>query len=146
MLNNEHRFSFSDVNPSAKKLTRKRTRNPETWHQNIRKKKREAGHEYVDIKGQKHAARSVKGKCDCRMKCFQKINDADQNVIHCSFWKLSDNEKSHFYGKFIQRFPKKRSRPRHLPTQKPEDCYRQYSYNYYFELSGDKVQVCKEFF
>lgn len=49
-----------DIIDNESNLTRKRKREPNMWNQNIRKKKRQSGKEYVDSKGNIQPSRKVK--------------------------------------------------------------------------------------
>lgn len=129
-----------------KHRSRKRKRNINEWKQNVRKRRRQAGLDYHDSKGKPVEMKTVKGQCECRLKCKLKINIEDQKSIHTSFWRLEDQEKAHFYSKFVERTKKDRSRPRVFPQPQAKDSYKQYTLKYYFELNGSRVQVCKTFF
>lgn len=91
-------------------MTRKRHADPDTWRQNVRKKKREAGEEYVDIKGKVHKKRVVGAGCrkgnKCRFKCNVQISNAERQSIHSKFWELNDEGKSHFFNNFTTRVVK----------------------------------------
>lgn len=132
-----------------KKLTRKRQVHREAWKQNVRKRKREGGMPYEDIKGKAHRERSVQGQCgkvQCRLKCAAKINYVDQSNIHKKFWTLSDARKSEFYNKFIERVEKQRCRPRMLPAPNAENAFKKFSLKYYLQIGEEKIKVCKSFF
>lgn len=124
-----------------KNLTRKRQNCPEKWVQNVRKKKREAGQEYVDIKGKTHPMRAVKTGCKntiCRFKCSINISPDQRENIHEAFWRLSDSKKGHFYSKYVIQ---------NLKARKRGDTDRKiFSFEYFLEGNGGKKRVCKEFF
>ncbi|XP_028418647.1 uncharacterized protein LOC114544116 [Dendronephthya gigantea] len=94
-------------------LTRKRQRNPASWKRNIRKNKRQSGEKYINSRGNEQAARSVKTKKDCskcKFKCSSNVTVEDRSAIFNEFWKMSDNEKLHFYGKTTEQESTKSSK------------------------------------
>lgn len=126
------------------KLTRKKKRQPEKWKRNIRKQKRQAGEEYISTKGktvkQKEVIQKTCRSENCPFACGRKLNYAERSDIHKAFWKLTDNEKSHFISKHVVRDFAKRKR-----TDK-EQSHKQFSYQYFFEVNAVRIRVCQEFF
>uniref|UniRef100_A0A6P7H2V9 Uncharacterized protein LOC114345428 n=1 Tax=Diabrotica virgifera virgifera TaxID=50390 RepID=A0A6P7H2V9_DIAVI len=135
-----------EPNRINKERSRKRKKDFNEWKQNVRKRRRQAGLDYVNTKGEHVEMKSVKGQGDCRLKCKLKISIEDQTCIHKRFWQLEDQEKSHFYSKFVQKTEKNRSRPRVFPQPQSKDAYKKYTLKYFFELNNNRVQVCKTFF
>lgn len=136
-LTNDLTQKNSNNDAAVKKITRKRSRNPENWKMNIRKKKRETGQEYTDIKGKIHPERSIKFACKnetCKFKCASNITFEE----HTGYWKLSDSKKGHFYSKYVIRTPKARSRG---STNR-----KSFSFQYFFEVNEKSFRVCKNFF
>ncbi|XP_072399630.1 uncharacterized protein [Diabrotica undecimpunctata] len=136
----------AEPNRINKERSRKRKKDINEWKQNVRKRRRQAGLDYINTKGEPVEMKSVKGQCDCRLKCNLKISIEDQTSIHKHFWQLEDQEKSHFYSKFVQKTEKNRSRPRVFPQPQSKDAYKKYTLKYFFELNNNRVQVCKTFF
>lgn len=126
-----------------KELTRKRTRNPNAWKRNISKKLCQSGQPYQDNKGNVHNARVVKNLKDCenncKYLCGKKISINERQAIHESFWRLSNNEKLHFYGHNTERSDTKR-------TQTKNESRRQFSFKYFFHINDVKIRICKLFF
>ena len=122
-------------------LTRKRKRNPASWKRNIRKNKRQAGEKYINRRGNEQAARSVKTKKDCskcKFRCSCNFSEADRSAIFNEFWKMSDNEKLHFYGKTTTQQPTKSKAG---TTNQKEN-----SISYSLPLNAKNVHVCKVFY
>ncbi|CAG9827554.1 unnamed protein product [Diabrotica balteata] len=88
----------AEPNRINKERSRKRKKDINEWKQNVRKRRRQAGLDYINTKGEPVEMKSVKGQCDCRLKCKLKISIEDQTSIHKHFWQLEDQEKSHFYS------------------------------------------------
>lgn len=142
---NEVLTEAKTINTTVSEKTRKRKRNPEKWKQNVRKLKRQHGHEYTDIKGKNRPARSAKSGMLCHSeKCFfhcsDKITQDERELINRKFWELDDNGKMHFYSKYVQRSLAARKR-----TAK-ESSNKTYTYEYSFAVSGVTTRVCQEFF
>lgn len=98
----------------TKPRSRKRVRCYENWKQNIRKRKRQAGEEYTNVKGNTQPQRKIKitKYChgQCKFSCAEKFSKDEQESIFNDFWKLTDIEKAHFYSITTERNQKKRKR------------------------------------
>ena len=83
------------VSPEKKKRSRKRKAHPENWKKNVRKQLRLSGKEYINAKGQKVDARSLKPhNCQkCRYKCGEKISEVERTNIFKTFWSLGNNDR-----------------------------------------------------
>ena len=122
-------------------FSRKRKRNPASWKRNIRKNKRQAGEKYINSRGNEKAARSIKTKKDCskyKFRCSSNFSEEDRSAIFNEFWKMSDNEKLHFYGKTTTQQPTK-SKARTASRKKN-------SISYSLPLNAQNVHVCKVFY
>lgn len=100
-----------------KKLTRKKSSNPETWQRNVRKRKYQAGEAYVSTKGKtvKEKTLTVKKDClnTCKMKCSTKITNDERQALFSSFYTLkSQNEKTFYIAN---------NTVRHLTARKKND-------------------------
>lgn len=127
---------------STNSRSRKRKRNPDMWKQTIRKRKRQAGLEYVATTGKKRCKREIKRNgCNgtCKFKC-RTFSDAERKDIFHSFWSYNDSEKNAFYSSSIDKIQKGRTRTDSKSSR------RKFSYVYHFPKSSGKVRVCKEFF
>lgn len=76
----------------------------------------------------------------CNFSCTKKITPLERRIIHDQFWKMSDNEKFHFYSKHVERMPDKRKR-----TNKGIN-KNNFSYKYYFQMHSLRLQVCQSYF
>jgi hypothetical protein len=56
------------------------------------------------------------------------------------FWRLSDEKKLHFYAKFVERENTVRKRT------EAEVSRRQNSFTFFFEVDGNRIRVCRDFF
>lgn len=124
---------------------RKTKRNPKSWNQNIRKKKRQSGQEYVNSKGKVQPARKVKpngclNKETCYLNCMENVSFEDRQNINDSFWSLDDGKKYHFYSKHVERFDAIRKRTKNEISKKT------FTYKYNLTINDVRVRVCREFF
>ena len=122
-------------------LTRKRQRNPASWKRNIRKNKRQSGERYINSRGNEQAARSVKTKKDCtkcKFRCSSNVTVEDRSAIFNEFWKMSDNEKLHFYGKTTEQESTKSSK---AGTSRKKN-----NVSYSLPVNAQNVPVCKVFY
>lgn len=130
--------------PLSAKATRsrKRKKNEAEWKQNVRKRRRQSGMEYISSRGQSRRARELKTTKDCRgncrFKCSQHFTQDRREEIFREFWSLTDDEKNVFYGNTVDRSVKEK-------TLK-EKSRRNFSYKYHFRQGLDRVRVCKEFY
>ena len=85
-------------------------RHPETWEGNVRKKQRQAGEQYVNVKGVQVPKKEMLAiSCiDCRCKCSAKIPEHARATIFSDFWSLIDTAKDTFYAKFTEKHEKQR--------------------------------------
>ena len=77
--------------------SRKRKRNYKDWNQTIRKRKRQAGEEYVSSRGKRFRQREVKHRKDCsgkcKYRCTNKITNSEREAFFKEFWGLCDTQK-----------------------------------------------------
>lgn len=127
---------------STPTYTKKKRRLPDTWKQNIRKKLRQAGQEYLSQRGKVMKAKHVKPPCvnSCFYMCTQHFSDSDRNEIFSKFWNLSDEEKNSFYCQFVKKKNVERKRIKGSERKKNTFQYSLYS-------SDDIIHsVCRIFF
>ena len=87
-----------DTQQKAKyrKKTRTKSRKPDEWFQNVKKKKRNSGQAYqYKVRGNSKMiknveARSIGPDCNCRKKCSEKVGRPAIEAIFSDFWKLED--------------------------------------------------------
>lgn len=131
-----------EISPT-KKRNRSLIRNPTTWACNVRKVKHQNGEAYVSRRGkyvpEKHVRNTKNCTTNCRLKCNNKISDADRELIFKAFYSLTANEKKHFLLNTTER---QKTKPMRMGTN-PK---RQYSFKYFFLIRGVRLTVCKNFY
>lgn len=133
---------ITDSNSSSPVTAKSRKRKPDMWVQNIRKKLRESGKEYTNIKKRTMGARQMKESCrsTCFHLCTKNFTKDDRTEIFSGFWRLSDKEKDLFYCKFIKRTIVKRKRI-------PDSTKKKYTFEYYLQAADLRIhRVWKIFF
>lgn len=82
------------------------------WQINVRKKLKACGEKHVNSVKKVVPKRTVGAPCTCRLKCFDKINEAQRTSILSSFNELGNKEKQYLYlGGLISLKPVGRKRP-----------------------------------
>lgn len=83
-----------------KKLTRKRTRNPENWKVNKTKALTVKGKAHTNWKGQFIPEKTIKKTKDCavkcRFKCASKIQDETRQELFDDYHNLSSEQQRYF--------------------------------------------------
>lgn len=79
----------STVLQEAPKEKKKRTRNPENWKKEKRKRAILSGRPYVNTKGELVGPRAIGPDCNCKNKCFQAVNDDNRNAIFNGYYSLN---------------------------------------------------------
>ncbi|XP_050294104.1 uncharacterized protein LOC126734493 [Anthonomus grandis grandis] len=134
------------INETNKKLTRKRQKNTSEWACNIRKTKFDRGLEYISSRKKVVPAREIKNKKDCLQKCLFKcsriISDEQRKEIFKNYYLLSAVEKKNY----ILNTTKVDSPWRRRKGKKPDNSRKKRTFIYYFELNGQPIQVCKDFY
>ncbi|CAC5356571.1 unnamed protein product [Mytilus coruscus] len=141
---NNESTNNEDTNNESKQGSRKRKRQTQNWKQNVRKRYRQSGKEYINAKGKTVESKRIKTRKDCKghckYKCSDKISTSERKRLFDSFWSLNDSAKNVFYSRTVIRYKTKRHR-----TSK-QNSRKQFSYEYNFILGLIKVRVCKEFY
>lgn len=116
--------------------------NKELWGTEIRKRNREMGLSYISVSGKATSDRKMKPPCPekCIQQCTLNFSKTIRQEIHNHFWTLPNEKKREFYSKYVERRNKKRG------TRGKKQTRRTYSFVYYFDLLGNRLQVCKTFF
>lgn len=124
----------------APKEKKKRTRNPENWKKEKRKRAILAGQAYVNTKGELVGPRAIGPDCNCKNKCFLAVSDENRNAIFNGYYSLNsyDEQNAYLYG-LIRRHDIQRKRK---PVSERRTC----SYKYYIRIKGKEIQVCKKAF
>ena len=97
---------------TKEKRGKKRVRRESDWQRNMRKKLKACGEEHVNSVKKFVPKRTVGAPCTCRLKCFDKITEAQRMSIVNSFNKMGTKEKQDLYlGGLISSKPIERKRP-----------------------------------
>ncbi|KAL4240534.1 hypothetical protein ACF0H5_001326 [Mactra antiquata] len=79
---------------------RRKVKNIDTWKKSIRKRRRQAGLDYVSSRGVPMSKKSTRIQKDCKGKCrfacSLSFSDEDINEIHSYFWSMDDDRKMFF--------------------------------------------------
>ena len=109
----------------------------------IRKKQKNAGKEYINMKDKLIPAKKLGEGCDdsCRLKCKSNISLEQRKKIFDEFYKTPDTlSKWHFISECMEVYPKKSCKD---PDKKSK---REYTNKYFFNIKGIKCYVCKPTF
>ncbi|KAK3931243.1 LOW QUALITY PROTEIN: Leucyl/phenylalanyl-tRNA--protein transferase [Frankliniella fusca] len=133
----EQNIPSSDEEPSPKK----RRQRKDTWKVNKIKQLRNSGQAYVNFKGKQVEAKFLKGPCQCRHKCYAKINEDQRQKIHNKIWAIgTPRGQWDFMSKHVEVIGVKRRTTENKPV-------RQWTYKYKFKaMDGPHVYVCREMF
>ena len=110
---------------------------------------RYAGKEYVNFRGQVRPSRKMKPPCDgCQKACTEHISEPQREQLFDNFWDASKdwNEKKRYVVNCIQSRPAANSRARNRPSKTGAKRNKSLRFTYFFEVDGEKVQVCRQFF
>jgi len=128
------------IQPETAKEKKKRTRNPDNWKKEKRKRAILSGQAYVNTKGELVGPRAIGPDCSCKNKCFHAVSDDNRSAIFNGFYSLKsyDEQNAYLYG-LIRRHDIQRKRK---PVSERRTC----SYKYYVRIKGKEIQVCKKAF
>lgn len=135
-----------DGEAKEKRLSRKRTRNPDKWACNIRKENYDRGLEYITSRKKVRPARKIETKKDCIAKCLykcgKKISEEQRKEIFENYYKLNAKEKRMFIVNTTEMIKPERRRK----GKNSENSRKGNSYKYFFIIDGTRIQVCKLFY
>ena len=134
-----HLDEFQSVN---QRRARKRMRSIENWKKSLRKKHRNCGDEYITDRGITKARRKMKKGCGvgCRLNCHGKLLPTERESLFHAFWQQGEvTRQPEFIVKHCSKVPV-RSRKTSGGSR------RKFSLRYSFELNGNAINVCKQFF
>lgn len=123
--------------------TRKRKRSSITWQRNVQKTKRNSGEEYTTLKGKLVPAKTLKNPCNCKKKCFEKIDELDRQAIFADFYSLTKEGKDQFLACNVKEENKQRQR---LRRENSPDSRRKFTRKYSLTKGGGYVEVCQTMF
>ena len=126
-----------------KRLGKKRFREPEKHKKFIRKKRRNAGQEYLSISGKKVAAKTFSNtNCGCKKKCFERIPEVDRQNVFELFWKMGEfSAQNAFICGLVKQNSIKRSRSRNATRNRKSA-----SNEYFVNINNISQKVCKQYF
>jgi hypothetical protein len=149
-----------DIPTLSPKRSRSRTKQIDSWKKNIRKRRRQAGLEYISSRGTlmakklKQNHKDCKGKC--RYACSWSFSNEDTDNIHSEFWSHDDDTKMLFYAETTERILKgtkgNKKRTAGNNTSKEENTKndsksrRKYTFQYFFRKGSEKIRVCQDFY
>lgn len=143
--NGQHSCNESEPDSPVKR-GRKRRRDSQNWKQNIRKRLRDRGEEYVSQKGKTVRRKCVQVcTCKCKFKCHD-VDDQDRTNFHQTFWNLGSNgytAQRQFLIEYCRVISVKR---RTSCTEEVDISRRHNTYQYFMSTKKGKLQVCKSFF
>ena len=138
LLVENHLDEFQSVN---QRRGRKRMRSIENWKKSLRKKHRNCGDEYITDRGITKARRKMKKGCGigCRLNCHGKLLPTERENLFHAFWQLGEvTRQREFIVKHCSKVP--------VRSRKTGGSRRKFSLRYSFELNGNAIDVCKQFF
>lgn len=128
-----------------KQVFKKRARDESKWNRNIAKKRKAEGKSYIGIKNKNKCLKDERktGKdCNCKFKCFKKINDTTKQDILTIFNNIANKEKQDiFLGGQIVIKKVARSRPK-----SGEGLKRSCSCEYTIKIGTTVSRVCRNAF
>jgi hypothetical protein len=130
---------------TSKPRSRKRMRQPENWKNNIRKRRRQSGLEYINTRGILVPEKILTfSSCSCPQQCSSKVPAEEQEIIFQNFKSMGDrNMQAAFIAGHVVSAVKKKSTLRDADRRKTRTNF----YRYYLTLSDNRrVEVCKKFF
>lgn len=100
------------------------------------------GQEYKTKKGSIVSAKVIRPPCNCKYKCYEKLNETTREIIFSKFWNLGNRSKQ---WSFVTKLTKKMKKNRCLNRDSPNK--RQFTIKYSLPiLEGVVVDVCKTMF
>lgn len=112
------------------------------WKISIRKKRRNAGQEYISLSGKVVPSKGfVNSPCSCKQNCNDKMGADQRRSIFDSFWKLSDYSCQNVFRGLVKANKVKRKRVR--DGSHP---VKQTSFEYNLRVDNTTIKVCKKFF
>lgn len=127
---------------SKEKLTRVRTRNITGCKDNKAKQLLNLGKEHTNRAGKLINAKQMGAPCNCRNKCFEKIDEETRKRIFDEYWSLGDHSRQwDFVARYVVISDKK------VSTNYSSTSRRQFSRKYSLPIQNNSVEsVCKIMF
>ena len=124
------------------KITRKRKRCESDWKNVQRKKKRNSGAAYTNVKGMVVQKRCIGKPCSCQKKCFEVLGMAHIQTIFDNYWALgSHDSQTSYLSSCISSHDPKRSR---VKGDRPSRKLR--VKRYVVKKDGNEIEVCLKAF
>lgn len=127
---------------NKRKRARRGKPNTNMWKQNLRKRNRQLGKEYVSVAGKNVKARTcIYKNCKlCPRKCNQHFSKEECELLFNSFWDIGDiHNQRQYISSLIKVVEIERTRCKTLSR-------RQSTMKYYLIKNNIEIQVCGEFF
>jgi len=106
-------ISTFDNTSSSKSSSLKRSRHPEEWQCNKRKKLRNSGKSYLNSKGKIVRERKMLESCavtNCRSNCQSRLTEYDRLMNFNNYWKMGDivEQRKFIYNHILSKEPSRR--------------------------------------
>ena len=125
---------------SSKKTNKKRSRQPEKWKMNKRKKLCQSGESYVSSTKKIISSKKILKTCkeNCKYKCNAKLTFEQRIFIKQSYYNM-DKDRQNFFILSSTR--------RNITARQTKKGFskRHYSFQYFFVVANEEIRVCKTF-
>lgn len=124
--------------------TRKRKINKNAWKVNAAKNVKNCGSVGISKRNKIIKKRSMGLPCTCRVKCRNKINEAQRQILFDNFWSLSDHTRQWDYlaRKIVVITPKERK----ITLSENVEPRKKNSFTYYLNVNDRAITVCRTMF
>lgn len=133
---------------SIKRKSRKRQKNIHQWKQNISKRLKNSGQEYVTKRGKTVPEKLIRPPCNdrCRLSCSSKISFEMRNIIFKNYWELGTHQRQRdFLASCVKKIQPATRRIKVTVNSTCDKPPRKPNSSYYFMINGHEVRVCKIF-
>jgi hypothetical protein len=120
---------------------RKRQRKETEWKNNVRKRARNEGKQYISKKGKLVPARKITyHRCGrCVNRCNDVLPDEERDKIFHNYWRMGDKQRQRdFIANHIS--------VKHVNKCRNEGSRRKNTMHYFFTVNNNKIKVCKAVF
>lgn len=123
-------------------LTKKRKIDPNLWKDRKNKILKNSGKSYESVRTKKqNVEKSIGPPCNCKLKCFEKIQQNMRNKIFQNFWAIGDHERQ---WDFINRHVKK-DNVKKITVERKNNRTQTLTYQL-LDDSNSMIKVCKTMF
>ncbi|KAF2893131.1 hypothetical protein ILUMI_13043 [Ignelater luminosus] len=154
-LNSDIDNNENTAEEDSSKKVRNRQRRVAEWKCNVRKRRHEKGEEYILVRNKLVPAKRLKTtkNCvsNCKFKCQTVISaeerererERERAQIFKSYYTLSTDEKRLFLASTTTKVDADKRR---RAGRTRESSRRKYNYLYFFDIKGNRIEVCKQLF